>query len=258
MHPELLADVASARDLIGDADRVVVLTGAGISTDSGIPDFRGPNGVWTKNPAAEKTATIQHYLADPEARRAAWQSRLRMGALTAEPNSGHRAIVDLQRRGSLSAVVTQNVDGLHQRAGTDPDRVIEVHGTVRFTRCWECQDRRPMEETLDRVRAGEHDPPCRVCGGILKSDTISFGQSLIPEVIDRAMRVSEACDVMLAVGSTLSVYPAANCVPLAKQSGAAVVIVNGEETGMDHLADQVLRGPISDILPPLVGSDNPD
>ena len=255
---DLPVGVAAARELIDAAERVVVLTGAGISTDSGIPDFRGPNGVWTKNPAAEKTATIQHYLADPEARKLAWQNRLRMGAFTAEPNRGHRAIVDLQARGQLSAVVTQNVDGLHQRAGTDPDRVVEVHGTVWFTRCWDCQDRRPMPETLDRVQAGEEDPPCRVCGGILKSDTISFGQSLIPEVIDRAMQVSEDCDLMLAVGSTLSVYPAANCVPLAKRSGASVIIVNGEETGMDRLADHLLRGSIGDILPALVLADNPD
>jgi len=255
---DLPVGVAAARELIDGAERVVVLTGAGISTDSGIPDFRGPNGVWTKNPAAEKTATIQHYLADPEARKLAWQNRLRMGAFTAEPNRGHRAIVDLQARGQLSAVVTQNVDGLHQRAGTDPDRVVEVHGTVWFTRCWDCQDRRPMTETLDRVHAGEEDPPCHVCGGILKSDTISFGQSLVPEVIDRAMQVSEDCDLMLAVGSTLSVYPAANCVPLAKQSGAAVIIVNGEETGMDRLADHLLRGSIGDILPALVMADNPD
>jgi NAD-dependent deacetylase len=175
-----------------------------------------------------------------------------MGAWTAEPNAGHRAIVELQRRGQLLAVVTQNVDGLHQKAGTDDDRVIEVHGTVWFTRCWDCQDRRPMDETLDRVRSGETDPPCRVCGGILKSDTISFGQSLIPEVIDRAFRVSEACDVMLAVGSTLGVYPAANCVPLAKQAGASVVIVNAQPTGMDHVADWLLVGQIGEILPALV------
>ncbi len=244
--------VNAAREVVRDAERIVVLTGAGISTDSGIPDFRGPNGVWTKNPGAEKRATIQHYLADPAARVSAWQSRLAMGAWTAEPNAGHRAIVNLQERGQLLAVITQNVDGLHQKAGTDPDKVVEVHGTVWFTRCWDCQDRRPMEETLDRVRAGEADPPCRVCGGILKSDTISFGQSLIPAVIDRAFEVSEACDVMLAVGSTLGVYPAASCVPLAKQRGAGVIIVNGGPTGMDGVADWLLVGQIADILPALV------
>jgi NAD-dependent deacetylase len=246
--------VASARDVIADARRIVVLTGAGISTDSGIPDFRGPNGVWTKNPAAEKAADIGHYLADPEVRRAAWQARLVTPAWTADPNAGHLAIVELERRGQLLAVVTQNIDGLHQKAGNNPDRVIEVHGTIWFSRCWECQDRRPMDETLERVRAGDPDPACLVCGGILKSDTISFGQSLVPEVIDRAMRVSEQCEVLLAVGSTLSVFPAANCVPRAKAAGATVVIVNGDETAMDRYADWLLVGRIGEILPALVGS----
>ena len=243
-----------ARRWLDEAGRVTVLTGAGISTDSGIPDFRGPNGVWTKNPAAERTATIQHYLADPDARRLAWRNRLATPAWQARPNAGHRALVELERRGALHAIVTQNVDGLHQLAGNDPARVVEVHGTIWFTRCWDCQDRRPMAETLERVRAGEDDPPCLVCGGILKSDTISFGQSLVPAVIDRAMRVSGECDVLLAVGSTLSVYPAANCVPVAARAGARVVIVNGEPTEMDGLADVVLRGAISELLPALIGA----
>jgi NAD-dependent deacetylase len=230
-----------------------VLTGAGISTDSGIPDFRGPKGIWTKNPAAEKASHISHYLDDPEVRRAAWLNRLDAPVWGAEPNLGHRCVYDLERQGKLHAVVTQNVDGLHQDAGHDPENVIEVHGTVRFTRCWICDDRRPMRETLDRVRAGEADPPCLVCGGILKSDTISFGQSLVPEVIDRALSVSGECDLMLAIGSTLSVYPAANCVPTAKRTGSTVVIVNGQPTEMDRHADHLLIGQIGDILPGLVG-----
>lgn len=245
--------VRAAAERVVAAERIVVLTGAGISTDSGIPDFRGPKGIWTKNPAAEKASTIQNYLADAELRRRAWLSRLDTPVWTAEPNIGHEAIVALERARKLHAVVTQNVDGLHQDAGHDPDKVIEVHGTVRYSRCWDCTDRRPMRETLDRVRAGESDPPCRVCGGILKSDTISFGQSLVPEVIDRALRVSEECDLMLAVGSTLSVYPVANCVPIAKRSGAPVVIVNGQPTEMDRHADHLLIGQIADILPALVG-----
>jgi NAD-dependent deacetylase len=245
-----LVDVV--RSWVTESQRITVLTGAGISTDSGIPDFRGPQGVWTKNPAAEKTATIQHYLADSDVRRHAWQNRLATPAWTAEPNAGHRAIVELQRRGRLHAVVTQNVDGLHQKAGTAAELVVEVHGTIWWTRCWDCQDRRPMAETLDRVRAGEEDPPCHLCGGILKSDTISFGQSLVPEVIDRAITVSEDCDLLLAVGSTLSVYPAAGCVPAAKAKGARVVIVNAGRTEMDHLADAVLNGSIGDLLPAIV------
>ncbi len=244
--------VAAARDVVADARRVVVLTGAGISTDSGIQDFRGPNGLWTKNPTAEKAADIRFYLSDPEVRRAAWQNRLTTPAWTAEPNRGHAAIVELERRAKLHALVTQNIDGLHQKAGNDPSKVIEVHGTVWFTRCWDCDDRRSMDQTLERVRAGETDPACLECGGILKSDTISFGQSLVPEVIDRAMTVSDECDVILAVGSTLSVFPAANCVPRAKAAGAQVIIVNGDETAMDRYADWLLVGRIGEILPMLV------
>lgn len=243
----------AAAERVAAAQRIVVLTGAGISTDSGIPDFRGPKGIWTRNPAAEKASNIEYYLSDPEVRRAAWLHRLDTPVWTAEPNRGHACIVELERRRQLHAVVTQNVDGLHQQAGNDPDRVIEVHGTVRWTRCWDCGDRRPMRETLDRVRSGEADPPCLVCGGILKSDTISFGQSLIPEVIDRALRVSDECDVLIAIGSTLSVYPVANCVPIAKRAGATVVIVNGQSTEMDHLADHLLTGMIADVLPTLIG-----
>lgn len=246
-------DVAAAAAAIAAAERIVVLTGAGISTDSGIPDYRGPKGVWTRNPAAEKSSHIRNYLSDPEVRRRAWLNRLDTPVWTAEPNRGHELVLELERRGRLHALVTQNVDGLHLAVGHDPERVIEVHGTVRFTRCWECGDRRPMREALDRVRAGEADPACLVCGGIVKSDTISFGQSLVPEVIDRALQVSEECDLMLAIGSTLSVYPAANCVPTAKRAGATVVILNGQPTAMDRHADHLLIGQIADVLPALVG-----
>ena len=250
-HTGAMDDLEAARTWVAEAERIVVLTGAGISTDSGIPDFRGPNGVWTKNPGAEKMATIQHYLADPDVRRRAWRTRMDSPAWDALPNAGHRAIAGLEAAGRLRAVITQNVDGLHQMAGNDPALVVEVHGTIWFTRCWECGDRRPMPETLDRVRAGEEDPACVVCGGIVKSDTISFGQNLVPDVIERAFHVSEDCDLMLAVGSTLSVYPVAGCVPAAKRAGARVVIVNGGPTEMDDLADAVLRGEISELLPAL-------
>ncbi|HEX9258638.1 MAG TPA: Sir2 family NAD-dependent protein deacetylase [Acidimicrobiales bacterium] len=243
------ADVDTVKGWIDDAKRVVVLTGAGISTESGIPDFRGPNGVWTRNPAAEKAATIQHYLADPAVRKAAWRGRLDSAAFTAEPNAGHRALVELERRGKLHTLVTQNVDGLHQKAGSDPAKVVEVHGTLHWVICWDCGERAPMERALARVRAGEEDPPCRSCGGILKSDTISFGQALVPQVIDRAMRAAEEADLLLAVGSTLSVYPVAEMVPIAHASGARVVIVNAEPTQFDIIARSVLRGQIGDILP---------
>lgn len=241
-----------ARALIADARRITVLTGAGISTASGIPDFRGPNGVWTQNPKAEKVATLKHYLEDPEIREIAWQNRLRSPAWSAEPNDGHRALVELERRGKLHALITQNIDELHQRAGSDPDRVIEVHGTMFTTVCWTCGDKHPMAVTLERVRGGEVDPPCLSCGGVLKSDTISFGQALVPEVIARALSAAEACDLFLAIGSTLSVFPAANTVPRAKAAGARVVIVNGGPTDMDRYADVVVNGDISEVLPALV------
>jgi NAD-dependent deacetylase len=248
--PELIEQV---RAWVEQAERIVALTGAGISTDSGIPDFRGPNGVWTKNPAAEKAATLQNYLNDEELRRAAWQTRLHSPAWDAEPNSGHRALVELERRGQLLAVVTQNIDELHQRAGSDPASVIEVHGTMRRYLCWGCGDTGPMQVMLDRVRAGEPDPRCLICGGIVKSATISFGQALVPEVIDRAMAVADETDLLLAVGTSLQVYPAANVVPRARLTGARVVIINGEPTGMDQLADAVLVGSISRLLPAVAG-----
>ncbi|HZQ63217.1 MAG TPA: Sir2 family NAD-dependent protein deacetylase, partial [Casimicrobiaceae bacterium] len=180
--------IGQVREWIDHAKHVVALTGAGISTDSGIPDFRGPQGVWTKNPVAEKLSDIRYYLSDPEVRKASWRSRLEHPAWTAQPNAGHRALAALEQRGKLHALITQNIDGLHQLAGNSPDKIIEVHGTLRDVVCMSCGVLRPMHEALDRVRAGEEDPACRECGGILKSATISFGQQLVPQVIDRAMR----------------------------------------------------------------------
>jgi NAD-dependent deacetylase len=245
--------VADVRGWIADAQRIVVLTGAGISTDSGIPDFRGPNGLWTRNPAAEKASTLSNYLNDEEVRRAAWQTRLHSPAWAAEPNAGHRALVELERRGQLHALITQNIDELHQRAGHDPDKVIEVHGTMRRFHCWGCGDTGPMEVMLARVRDGEADPRCMICGGIVKSATISFGQALVPEVIDRALQVAHEADLLLAVGSSLQVYPAANVVPRARAAGARVVIINGEPTEMDPLGHAVLIGPIGELLPAVIG-----
>ncbi len=192
-------DVDTVREWVRDARRIVVLTGAGISTDSGIPDFRGPNGVWTKNPAAEKTATLQYYMGDPEVRKTSWRNRLESPAWSAEPNAGHRAVVELEKRGQLLAVVTQNIDELHQAAGTSPELVIEVHGSMRHVKCMSCGERAPMERALERVRAGEEDPPCRTCGGILKSATISFGENLVAADLMRAEQVALQCDLMLAV-----------------------------------------------------------
>lgn len=248
------ADAEHAHTWVRDASRVVVFTGAGVSTDSGIPDFRGPNGVWTRNPAAEKASTLEHYLADPEVRKVAWQNRLHSPAWDARPNAAHRAIVGLEEQGRLLALVTQNIDELHQRAGNDPSKVIEVHGTMRWSRCWGCNDRLPMQAVLDRVRAGDPDPACERCGGVIKSDTISFGQSLVPEVIDAALTAAERCDLLIAAGSSLSVFPAANVVPRAKSAGARVIIANGEPTKMDRFADLLLLGPLSTTLPAICGS----
>ena len=247
--------IETVRGWIGAARRIVVLTGAGISTESGIPDFRGPQGVWTRNPEAEKMATIQHYLADRDVRKRAWRSRLDSPTWTARPNAGHRALVALERRGTLDTLITQNVDGLHQMAGSSPERIVEIHGTMREVACLSCGERAPIERALARVRAGEEDPPCRTCGGILKTATISFGQGLVEADLLRAQRAARDCDLMLAVGTKLSVWPIAGVVPLAKEAAARVVILNAEPTDMDQLADAVLRGPIGEILPRLVGGE---
>ena len=234
---------------VGQSNRIVALTGAGISTESGIPDFRGPQGVWTRDPKAEKLSNIHYYMSDPEVRKLAWKGRLEHPAWQAKPNQGHLALVELERRGKLHALITQNIDGLHQQAGNSPERVIEVHGTLREVMCMNCDWRGPMQPVLARVRAGEDDPPCKLCGGILKSATISFGQPLIPEVIDRAMRSAEHSDLLLSVGTSLQVYPIAGVVPSAKAAGAVLVIVNAEPTPFDKIADAVVRLPIGEFLP---------
>ena len=249
-----MATLAEVKRWVDDASRVVVLTGAGISTESGIPDFRGPQGVWTKNPLAEKLSNIHYYMSDPEVRKASWQSRLDHPAWNARPNSGHLALAALERRGKLHALITQNIDELHQIAGNSPDIVIEVHGTVRNVVCMECGMTAPMQRALDRVRAGEEDPPCRDCGGILKSATISFGQPLVPEVIERALRCAAEADLFLAIGTSLQVYPIAGAVEIAGKAGARIVIVNAQETPFDDAADAVIRKPIGAVLPQILES----
>jgi NAD-dependent deacetylase len=247
------ADTGNVRRWVEEAERVVVLTGAGISTDSGIPDFRGPQGVWTKNPKAEKLSDIRYYMADPEVRKLAWQSRLEHTAWKAKPNAGHLALAEFERRGKLHALITQNIDELHQAAGNSPKKVIEVHGTMRKVVCMSCGMTAPMQKALDRVRAGEDDPPCRDCGGILKSATVSFGQALVPEVIDAAMRAAQQADLFLSIGTSLQVYPIAGVVPLAREVGAKIVILNAEPTPFDDMADAVFRESISQVLPELLG-----
>ena len=249
---DLVEATQTVRRWIANAHSTVALTGAGISTDSGIPDFRGPKGLWTKDPSAEKMATLQVYIADAEVRKRSWKWRLETDRNKREPNDGHRALVHLERSGHLQTLVTQNVDGLHQAAGSDPALVVEIHGTLQEVECLDCNERAPMARALARVEAGEEDPACRTCGGMLKSATISFGQGLVSQDLERAQRAAESCEVMLAIGTTLGVYPVAAMVPIAKEAGARIVILNGEATEMDALADIVLRGSISEILPSLV------
>jgi NAD-dependent deacetylase len=247
-----MSDIDMVREWLGTADRVTVLTGAGISTDSGIPDFRGPQGLWTLNPAAEKMSSFQDYVADPDVRRRAWQSRKTHAAWTAEPNDGHRALVSLEKAGRLVAVVTQNIDELHQRAGSSRGKVIEVHGTIWWVECLSCGVRTPMADELARVTDAEPDPACTLCGGILKSATISFGQALDPDVLNAAIDAAATCDLFLAIGSSLTVQPAAGLCDVALGSGARLVVVNAEPTPYDAVAHAVLREPIGEILPALV------
>jgi len=243
------AELDAIAGWIDEAQFVVALTGAGISTESGIPDFRGPQGVWTKNPDAEKTATLDYYMSDPDIRRRAWRNRVDSEMWTAKPNAAHDALVALERAGALHALVTQNVDGLHHAAGQSPDRVVEIHGNVREVKCMSCSWRGPMEPTLDRVRAGEEDPRCLDCGGILKSATISFGEDLVGADLRRAQRWAEDADVFCAIGTSLAVYPAAGLPEIALRNGARLIVLNAQETPFDPVADAVVRDQLGVVLP---------
>jgi NAD-dependent deacetylase len=247
-----VSDVATIAGLLRDAHQIVVLTGAGISTGSGIPDFRGPQGVWTKDPAAEKRATIQHYVADSEHRKRTWRARADGDMWRGVPNAGHDALARLEGRAALDTLVTQNVDGLHHLAGNSPERVIEIHGNLREAKCLSCGWRGPMEDTLERVRAGEEDPACLLCGGILKSATISFGENLVPGELQRAQLAAASADLFLAIGTSLVVYPVAGLPELALRNGAALVVLTAEETPYDQYASAVLRDRLEVVLPAIV------
>ena len=228
--------------------RIAALTGAGISTDSGIPDFRGPQGIWTRDPAAERLSTYQAYVSDPAVRRRAWRARLAHPAWSAAPNAAHTALATLA--GIFDTwVITQNIDGLHQRAGTPDDRVLELHGTIYAVICVGCGDRSAMKAALDRVRAGEDDPACERCSGILKSATVMFGQPLDRAVLSMAVRAASECDLMIAIGSTLTVEPASSLCAVAAEAGARLVIVNRDPTPYDDLATEVIREPIGTAVP---------
>ncbi len=256
MAPSTLDD---ARALVAAASSVVVITGAGVSTGSGIPDFRGPEGIWTKDPAAERLANIDAYVESSEVRVAAWQRRLSSQDSPARPNPAHLALVAFERSGKLTALVTQNVDGLHLAAGSNPALVIEVHGNTRVTRCLRCGDETPTNVVLDRVAAGERDPHCHAlvsgqeCGGILKTAVVSFGQPLPMEEFARAEYLAKTCDLLICVGSTLMVRPLSGLVPKALFRGARLIIVNAEPTAFDDDADVVVRDDIPTVLGYLLG-----
>ena len=228
--------------------RLVVLTGAGISTASGIPDYRGPHGLWRQHPGYEKLVTYDYYVADAQIRRRSWLFRRDSPAWRAEPNAAHLALAARPR----TLILTQNVDGLHQKAGSPPERVLELHGNMFRAVCIRCGAWTSTEEAINRVLAGDDDPRCHECGGVLKTATVMFGEALDPAVLSRAAREAQQADVFLAVGSSLRVQPAASLVDLARQSGARVIIVNAEPTPYDAIAERVVRTPIVDAVPPLL------
>jgi NAD-dependent deacetylase len=241
---------ATVAGWLSEADLVMVLTGAGISTESGIADYRGPNGIWTKDPGAARMMQIDVYLADPEVRQRGWLERMHHPAWTARPNEGHVALAEIQRSTRRFVLATQNIDGLHQAAGSTD--VLELHGTMHLCRCLGCGYETPMLAQLDRVRAGESDPACERCGGIQRSATVAFGQPLDEEVLLSAFESADACWLFIAVGTSLVVSPASQLCGVAARSGARVVIVNAEPTPYDDVADVIFRDPIGQVLPEIV------
>ncbi|MET9334550.1 NAD-dependent deacylase [Streptomyces cellulosae] len=231
---------------------VALLTGAGVSTDSGIPDYRGPAGLWRRDPDAEKLVTYEYYMADPEIRRRSWRMRQKHFAALPEPNAAHRAVAELERSGTAVRVITQNVDGLHQLGGMPDRKVLELHGTARAVVCTKCHARTPMEDALARLAAGEDDPPCVDCGGILKPATVMFGEALDPMVLGEAVAITKACTLFIAAGTSLQVHPAAGLAQVAVDHGARLIVVNAESTPYDDLADEVVREPIGTSLPALL------
>jgi NAD-dependent deacetylase len=242
-----------ARKWVREARRIVGFTGAGISTESGIPDFRSPGGIWS----TARMIEFGEFLSSRAARVEAWRQKvIAWPALRdARPNAGHLAFVELERRGQLASLITQNIDRLHQRAGQDPNLVIELHGTMTETICFDCGDRAPMETAVARVRAGEEAPDCLSCGGLMKPATISFGQPMPAMEMARAMRITAECDLMISVGSSLVVYPAAGLPMRAKEHGARLIIINRTPTPLDAIADLVINDEIGRTLPMMIESE---
>ena len=250
---QLDATVEAARALVTPASRIVGFTGAGISTESGVPDFRSPNGVWAQN----RIVDFQEFVSSEAGRIEYWrQKALAWPAMRdAQPNAGHHAFVELHRQGRLDALITQNIERLHQRSGLPADKVLELHGTTTEAVCLACGDRITSDEACRRIEGGEKAPRCRECGGFLKPATISFGQAMPHDVMVRAQVAAETCDLMIAVGSSLVVEPAASIPRVARQAGARLIIVNRDPTPLDGIADAVVQGEIGAVLPELVRRD---
>jgi NAD-dependent deacetylase len=242
----LSEEIAALAGLIRQTRRAVVFTGAGISTESGIPDFRSPGGIWTKMMPVE----FQDYLRDPEARRVSWQRRFEMEDTwnAVRPNDGHRAVAELVSMGKVSHVITQNIDALHQEAGVPAGQVIELHGNTRHAKCLDCGRRVEIPEIRAHFQARGIAPDCADCGGIIKTATISFGQPMPEDEMARAEAATMACDLMLVLGSSLAVYPAAAFPLAAKRNGARLAILNRDETPQDRFADLVLNAEIGPTM----------
>jgi len=241
---------ARSTDPIAPTPWVTVLTGAGISTGSGIPDFRGPDGVWTRDPLASQLLDHHFYVADPAIRRRTWQMWRDSPVWQAKPTAAHRALVDLEGAGALLAICTQNFDGLHQLAGSSRAKVLELHGSLPRSRCLRCGAGQDTAEVLARLDS-DPDPHCARCGGILATDVVMFGEALPRDALDAAVEAARACEVFVVVGSTLTVEPVASLTRIAAEAGARVIIINAERTPYDRLAERVDRRPIQEALPEL-------
>lgn len=243
--------IETLRSTIDGSGRIAVFTGAGISTESGIPDFRSPGGIWTKY----QPILFEDFVSSEEMRRESWRRRIAIGPTfsTAEPNRGHRAVAELVRRGKVSGVITQNIDNLHQNSGIPDEKVIELHGNGTYAACLSCEVRYELDPILEAFERDETPPTCTDCGGIIKTATISFGQAMPPGPMQRAEEVSLNSDLFIVLGSSLVVYPAAGFPMLAKQGGASLVIINRDPTDQDRTADLVIHESIGEFLGSAVG-----
>lgn len=247
---DIQEQLADAVEFLQQAQRIVALTGAGISTESGIPDFRSPGSPWLEQPPVHYREFIQNQ----EARQRYWQSRrgLSHQVLSAQPNAAHKALAALERKGRLFGIITQNFDGLHQDAGNDPANIIELHGTSRLAACTLCGTRSSMSDLQSRIDQGEIDPCCPACGGFLKSATILFGQKVPDHDLQRAKALAEACDLFLVIGSSLKVIPAATLPRIALRRNVPLIIINTQPTSLDRAADIVIHEQAGSVLPALL------